>query len=264
MATQHNLEVLVAGWGNFFAIEVSSAQTNHRWFEYFQTLPLEVELIWPDQWNLMKILFILNRYGSLVATLFAYTLEAATKSTSFRLCRAGVISQGSQCASKTEILQLTAFKLVVIGLNLSWSETLLFMRVYALSGSNRYVGAFLCTLWTGIFCGITINFYYTTKVVEFLEFPWPGQACLAKPIANTLRLGFPFFVILAEQAVVMVLCIYYGLNKHWSSRSRLARTFSRDGTYYFIAISIMSVANVTFNLAFPGKFQHYFGPFVAL
>ncbi|KAH6902487.1 hypothetical protein BKA70DRAFT_1520916 [Coprinopsis sp. MPI-PUGE-AT-0042] len=204
---------------------------------------IQVELIWPDRWNLMKILFILNRYGSLVATLFAYTLEAATKSTSFRLCRAGVISQG-----------------MVIGLNLSWSETLLFMRVYALSGSNRYVGAFLCTLWTGIFCGITINFYYTTKVVEFLEFPWPGQACLAKPIANTLRLGFPFFVILAEQAVVMVLCIYYGLNKHWSSRSRLARTFSRDGTYYFIAISIMSVANVAFNLAFPGKFQHYFGP----
>ncbi|KAH6893793.1 hypothetical protein BKA70DRAFT_1440125 [Coprinopsis sp. MPI-PUGE-AT-0042] len=79
-----------------------------------------------------------------------------------------------------------------------------------------------------------------------------------------LSLGLPFFLILAEQAVVMVLCIYYGLNKHWSAYSRLVRTFSRDGTYYFIAISLMSVANVAFNLTFPGKFQHYFGPFVAL
>ncbi|KAH6893792.1 hypothetical protein BKA70DRAFT_1233126 [Coprinopsis sp. MPI-PUGE-AT-0042] len=250
MAAQHNLQALVVSWCNFFAIEgpPPGASATFLVVEYFQTLPLEVGLIWPDQWSLMKSLFILNRYGVLVATLFAYILltqavEATTKSTSFRLCRIGVFAQGA----------------------------LLFMRVYALSGSNRYMGAFLAILWTGIFCGLMVNVYQTTKVLEFLEFPFRDHACLAKPVASQLCLGLPFFLILAEQAVVMVLCIYYGLNKHWSAYSRLIRTFSRDGTYYFIAISralfllqvdsqitaepcpttVMSVANVAFNLTFP-------------
>ncbi|KAH6902488.1 hypothetical protein BKA70DRAFT_1435216 [Coprinopsis sp. MPI-PUGE-AT-0042] len=234
MAAQHNLQTLVVSWCNFFAIEGASA--TFLVVEYFQTLPLEIN----------------GAYEEPVHPQSVWSARGHSLCIHFGSGLRNRLHLG--CAESACLLK------AVVSFNLGVSETLLFMRVYALSGSNRYMGAFLAILWTGIFCGLMVNVYQTTKVLEFLEFPFRDHACLAKPVASQLCLGLPFFLILAEQAVVMVLCIYYGLNKHWSAYSRLIRTFSRDGTYYFIAISLMSVANVAFNLTFPGKFQHYFGP----
>lgn len=146
--------------------------------------------------------------------------------------------------------------------------------------------------------------------------PLPGYACLPTPIASRLLRTLPYFLILSEQIskhhpscsclkkaqrklvcpakVVIGLCIYFRLGEFASSRSRLARTFSRDGLYYFFAISctspgfsqtnfmlipdkVMSVANVSFSMAFlvsrhlpiysciladffQNKYDHYLGP----
>ncbi|KAH6909285.1 hypothetical protein BKA70DRAFT_231487 [Coprinopsis sp. MPI-PUGE-AT-0042] len=210
--------------------------------EWLETLPLEVTLVWSENWSLVKGLFFLNRYGTLLGTLFALFFEIATQRLTFKLCRIGVFTQG-----------------LVLLLNLTWSETILFMRVYALSKLDRRFGTFLAIFWAGIFTALIVNYARTVVVIEFIEGP-PGHVCLAKPIKQGMYLSLPFFLVLGEQTVVMALCIFFGFRSLWSAHNRLLRTFSRDGTYYFIALSAMSIGNVALILAFPGRFQNYLGP----
>lgn len=222
---------------------IKTASTTFLILEYLETLSSEIEFLWPDKWNLLKILYTINRYGTLTGTLFGLLFEGGSTNASFSLCRAGIYLQG-----------------LVITLVLAWSETILFMRVYALSRQNRYVGAFLVLFWLGIFSGLMTTFGRVVSVLEFLDRPLPGHACLPAVLPDKIGRLLPFILVLFEQIVVMAMCIYFRLNVFLSSRNRLARTFARDGLYYFFAISLMSVANVAFSLAFLEKFDHYLGP----
>ncbi|KAH6896157.1 hypothetical protein BKA70DRAFT_1438874 [Coprinopsis sp. MPI-PUGE-AT-0042] len=234
---------------NFLSIEAASA--TFILLEYFQNLPDEVALVWPDKWTLLKGLYVLNRYGALVGVVFGLMFEVGTKNATFVLCKTSVYFQG-----------------LVLLLNLAWSETILFMRVYALSRQNPYIGLFLAAFWTcfrlikGIFTALMVNFVRVVNVLVLLDHPFPGHACLPIPVVNKVLRTLPFFLILSEQIVVMALCVYFRLGDLASSRSRLSRTFSRDGLYYFFAISyeVMSIANVGFSLAFLDKYDHYLGP----
>ncbi|KAH6911030.1 hypothetical protein BKA70DRAFT_1423781 [Coprinopsis sp. MPI-PUGE-AT-0042] len=242
---------------NFLSIEAASA--TFILLEYFQNLPDEVALVWPDKWTLLKGLYVLNRYAALVGVVFGLMFEVGTKNATFVLCKTSVYFQG-----------------LVLLLNLAWSETILFMRVYALSRQNPYIGLFLAAFWTyhhfrlikGIFTALMVNFARVVNILVLLDHPFPGHACLPIPVNNRVLRTLPFFLILSEQIVVMALCIYFRLGDLASSRSRLARAFSRDGLYYFFAISLMSIANVGFSLAFllyipplfQDKYDHYLGP----
>ncbi|KAH6896165.1 hypothetical protein BKA70DRAFT_1269225 [Coprinopsis sp. MPI-PUGE-AT-0042] len=226
---------------NYLSIE--SAMATFILLEFFQTLPDEVALVWPDKWSLLKGLYMLNRYGALIGTVFSLMFEVGTKNSTFTLCKAGYYFQGA-----------------VLILNLAWSETILFMRVYALSRQNRYVGIFLAVTWTGIFAALVVNFLRGAFIFVFVDHPLPGYACLPTPIASKLLRTLPYFLILSEQILVICMCIYFRLGEFAGSKSRLARTFSRDGLYYFFAISLMSIANVSFSMAFLNKYDHYLGP----
>ncbi|KAH6909284.1 hypothetical protein BKA70DRAFT_231525 [Coprinopsis sp. MPI-PUGE-AT-0042] len=203
---------------------------------------IKVALVWSEDWSLVKGLFFLNRYGSLLGTLFALFFQIAVQGATFKLCKTGVFTQG-----------------LVFLLNLSWSETILFMRVYALSNLDRRLGTFLAIFWAGIFTALIVNFARTIAVIEFIEGP-PGYTCLPKPMKEEIYLILPFLLVLVEQTVVMVLCIFFGFRTLWLAHSRLLRTFAQDGTYYFIALSAMSIANVALALAFPGGSKNYLGP----
>ncbi|KAJ2923952.1 hypothetical protein H1R20_g13143, partial [Candolleomyces eurysporus] len=94
--TRHALHAVVALWA----------------VDWLQTLPLEVEVIWPSPWNFVKVLFLLNRYFPVdVIGAFIY-LNVANPNTCMIANSFGGVSS-------------------VLGI--AMAEAIIFLRLYALS-----------------------------------------------------------------------------------------------------------------------------------
>ncbi|KAG2019688.1 hypothetical protein CC2G_005103 [Coprinopsis cinerea AmutBmut pab1-1] len=192
--------------------------------DYLHGLPDEVSLVWPDRWSAMKVTFLLNRYIPPLSIVAAVAFEFASLHTSEK----------------------------------SWfCHTKRCCPLYDSSLGSRLTAAFLILFWLSIHISVFGNWLKAADIYEFISNPIEGVYCLPKPIETTIFLCLPFLLILLEQLVVMLLCLYFGLSKFWFSKNRLTRTFSRDGAYYFIVFSIVSIFNVVFSIIFRGQKHHY-------
>ncbi|KAG2019632.1 hypothetical protein CC2G_005054 [Coprinopsis cinerea AmutBmut pab1-1] len=192
--------------------------------EYFQTLELEIRYIWPGPTNVVKAIFYINRY----AIFFTIGVSMYFKN----------VADPSRCHA----VFITACVLMMI--SVGTSQALLFIRVWALADRNKKMMIFLMAyMVVNTNCGL-ICYIFFFRSMEYALSPIPSIiGCIA------LRAEYKFMtacfaLILSEQIVVMAVCLYLGIKRHWGAKSPLIRTFFVDGGIYFVAVAALALANM--------------------
>ncbi|KAJ2932073.1 hypothetical protein H1R20_g5029, partial [Candolleomyces eurysporus] len=219
-----------AAWGKILSRHALNVALTAAVADWIYTLPFEIEVIWPTKWNLVKVLYILNRYFLVDMFVYYLYLERANIET----CRISFIVSG-----------LTA----LVGLALA--EAVIFLRLYALSGQSR-----ICRIWLPLqFIAVQITaccvegFFY--KSVVYAPSPLPQHvACL--PISGASYLAMMIFgLLMVNETIILLAMVYIGLKKHRRMRSPLVTTFYRDGIVFFSALAGTSIVNIVLLLSLP-------------
>ncbi|KAJ3510534.1 hypothetical protein NMY22_g15952 [Coprinellus aureogranulatus] len=208
--------------------------------DYLQTLDLEIALIWPTKWNLVKIMYFINRYLPLAFLPVIIYYNAAPGPLSPETCK-------------------TLFSVPCMGIAfcLLISEVILYIRVYALSGKTRPMVIFLVVHGGTIILTCLVLFAYYLALGKFAPSPYPELAgCFGVSSGNSKYVVVCFALVLYSGLVTMSLCIWCGLKTYWISRhSRLVKIFYRDGTFYFVMLVALSLTNGFVALLAPAKYR---------
>ncbi|KAJ2932973.1 hypothetical protein H1R20_g4110, partial [Candolleomyces eurysporus] len=174
--------------------------------DFVHTFPDEVRLMWPTPISLPKVLFFALRYHILVHGVFAMTLST---------------------------------KLTVIA-----SETILLIRVYAFSGKDKKLLAFLLFQFIGIHVSELVVFARWLQSVKFVDLPMRNVGCIPAG-ANMTLLGIVFSLLLCSVTAIMLSMLYIMFRKYRDLRtSSLISIIYRDGLVYFVCLSALACANV--------------------
>ncbi|KAJ2932062.1 hypothetical protein H1R20_g5019, partial [Candolleomyces eurysporus] len=223
--------------------------------DWLHSLPFEIEVIWTAKWNLVKILYILNRYFLADMSLYYVYLELADVET----CRISFIIFGGERFDEflpiprpTQTIQVTA----LIGVALA--EMVIFLRLYALSGQSP-----IYRIWLPLqFLAVQVTAYCLAEPDggNTLDMPSPLPeyvACL--PVSGTINLATALFGLLMANETTMV---HVGLKKHRRTRSPLITTFYRDGIVFFLALAGSSIVNIVLLLSLPPSANTMFAMYV--
>ncbi|KAJ7762579.1 hypothetical protein B0H16DRAFT_1529267 [Mycena metata] len=199
-------------------------------WDWLSCLPQEWKYIWKSNrgWSPVKILYCLVRYYTLAVLIvtdvwfFAKWSEAS-------------------CAKYVRILPGIA---VPIDLSV---ELVLAVRIYALYGCNKRVGAFLGVLIAG-FLGVMIA--VPILAFDYTRLPsWPGPCVVTgKPSIAGPKFIIAFYASPMTFDIIMTAMTVYKVMDHtrhgWSSS--LMNRMLRDGLFYFFAITSLNLLNVIF------------------
>ncbi|KAG2019767.1 hypothetical protein CC2G_005175 [Coprinopsis cinerea AmutBmut pab1-1] len=234
------------------ADHVFSAQWNVRVFvagatfllaEYIQTLELEVSLVWPSPWNHVKIVYFLNRLVPFMIIICGIYYNLSTHLMSNLECRA-----------------LFSIGCWGVALSILISELILYFRVYALSGRGRVIKHFI------VINGVLIWASSLALVGKYLELgTWTTYESNSRILGCTTSstsanhsqlIMISYAILLYSGIAMMVLSVYYGLRGYWRSKhSPLVKVFYRDGTFYFIALTVMATLNGVAAILLPWQYR---------
>ncbi|KAF6758143.1 hypothetical protein DFP72DRAFT_888213 [Ephemerocybe angulata] len=240
--------------GSLFAefIKFGKSQQSIK-YAYFASLTLalaegfqcfaseELSLIWTAKWNLGKGLYILARYIVFIE-LAIPGLYLLPSGLSPLVCCQRMFAAATSILNSVEV---------------SAAEAILFLRVYALGGTDRRLGAFLLLKYLGVhIAAYTLLYKFLNSIVCKHPSPFPSViSCLPIKVDNRM-LSIVFILILASEIVILLLTFWLCFTKHKSTNSPLVGTFSRDGLYYFVLISAMSAGNIICNLVAPAGYVY--------
>ncbi|EAU89002.2 hypothetical protein CC1G_10698 [Coprinopsis cinerea okayama7 len=237
-SAQWNVRVFVAGatflvcircWRLVLVLPPHHAHSKLKLAEYIQTLELEVSLVWPSPWNHVKIVYFLNR--------------------------------------------LVPFMIIICGiywgvaLSILISELILYFRVYALSGRGRVIKHFI------VINGVLIWASSLALVGKYLELgTWTTYESNSRILGCTTSstsanhsqlIMISYAILLYSGIAMMVLSVYYGLRGYWRSKhSPLVKVFYRDGTFYFIALTVMATLNGVAAILLPWQYRFLMATYV--
>ncbi|TEB32726.1 hypothetical protein FA13DRAFT_223877 [Coprinellus micaceus] len=207
------------------------------WADHMHTLPLEIKHMWTRRITFAKVLYFLTRYYLLVHSMLWVTYHANEDLTG-KLCEFP-FARNSVSSQVTLVL----------------CEAISYIRVYAFSGRNKWLLAFLSV---GFVAVNVVTFYYLQrfiKSVSFLDLPpdarlgcFPGKAdgFALTVIESTLLLSLTI-------ATLIMICIAIRRRRVMGGKNRLLQIFYQDGIFYFISISILAVMNIFIFLLAPGN-----------
>ncbi|KAJ7839253.1 hypothetical protein B0H14DRAFT_1075508 [Mycena olivaceomarginata] len=202
-------------------------------WDWLSCLPQEWRCIWKSRpgWSPIKILYCLVRY---------YTLLVLVVTDVWFFADWSEVS----CARYVRILPGIA---VLIDVSV---ELVLALRVYALYGCSKTIGAFLLLLIAG-FLGVMIA--VPILAFDYTRFPsWPSP-CIIVEVTGKPSIAGPKFIIafyaspMGFDIVMTTLTVYKVIdhNRHGESSSLMNRMV-RDGIFYFVAITSLNLLNVIF------------------
>ncbi|KAF8599788.1 hypothetical protein BDV93DRAFT_609081 [Ceratobasidium sp. AG-I] len=209
-------------------------------YDYFLTLPDEVRLIWPTDWSLVKILFLINRYTVPVfLTINSWEMTGFSGPSSDTdpadVCRRWVPIEGyAEIAS------------------LGISNFLLLLRVHALYGRSRKVLIILCIFY--ILTYISILGTATTALIHMiprLTYSHLAGICSVNEKPVTLQavwaapLGFEILVF----AMTLRKCLEHA--KSQQLQIPILQTLYRDGFLYFFIIVVTRILNLALWIVAP-------------
>ncbi|KAH6916240.1 hypothetical protein BKA70DRAFT_1255103 [Coprinopsis sp. MPI-PUGE-AT-0042] len=209
--------------------------------EYFENFQGEVVLIWPSKWGLVKFFYFANRLLPFFVLPFGITYYTIAQS------------------DATPVVCAFIFGTAGIGaaLCMLMSEVILYLRLYALSGRQRWVKNFIIVNGTLIFvvCIGALSTYMGRSTWGPSQFPG-FFGCVGKPNKNALFVVVAYLTILYSGLVTVILCAYFGIRHYWESReSRLVVLFYRDSMLYFVVLAAMSITNLAAVFTLPPRFK---------
>ncbi|KAH6903084.1 hypothetical protein BKA70DRAFT_610296 [Coprinopsis sp. MPI-PUGE-AT-0042] len=212
--------------------------------EYFHTLELEVSVIWTAPWNLVKYLYFANKILPFLVLPF------------------GLVYNLMPDPTPRECTLVFSVPWIGITMCIMLSEAILYIRLYALSGHARWTLLLILVNGSTIFivCNVLFGFYLARGSWGPSQFQSvPG--CFGQFTNNGQLVMIGYAFLLYSVVATMVLCIYFGVRMFWSSRqSPLIKIFYRDGTFYFVVLALMSVANGVAAVFLPAGYRFILAP----
>lgn len=204
--------------------------------DYLHTFPDEVRLMWPGRMTLPKAIFFALRYYSMAHHILALMYGERTGLTP------------SECNARFQIVSISTAAIIVT------AEALLFLRVYAFSGKNRKMLAYLIVLFIAIQASAFFLLYKFLESVKFVESPFLNMICLPLHLDSNL-LAYVFTLLLLSVIIVMLIMVWIAFQKQRNFNSALLTIFYRDGVFYFICLSALASANIIVNFAAPAGYK---------
>ncbi|KAF6761320.1 hypothetical protein DFP72DRAFT_880722 [Ephemerocybe angulata] len=204
--------------------------------DFIHTFSEEVRLMWPIPLSSVKVLFFVARY---------YTLLHLGLSAMYHL-RSGLTP--GECTRAFVQLFISSSMAVLS------AEVILYMRVYALSGMNKRLMAYLAIQYL-ILHGFALRF--TTKILVSVRFepsPIPNLPCIPIYIDRSAA-GIVFCLSLASTIAIMAIMVYISRRQYRDFESSLISLFFRDGVLYFICLSTLTCANIVSSNVAPPPYK---------
>lgn len=216
--------------------------------EAFQMVDLEVELIWQaTRWGWLKGLYVASRAVPIILLLFS-AIPFGLRNPTPKVCDG-----------------VTGTAMLGVAVSIILAEAILCLRIYALSGCRRWVRIFLYLHATFVFMGALVPVSLFMKQVSWgpSEYPENPYGCYIRTTKN-LFAAVSYGILLYSGLVMMGLSTYFGVRNYWEIRdSPLIKVFYRDGTFYFMILAGMAIANGLASLLLPVGYQFLLGPLQA-
>lgn len=212
--------------------------------EFFNTIEDEVELLWPSDWSLAKVLFFANRVSPFIIVPLTPIYNLIPN------------PEPQTCQIIFGVLLLGVSTSIII------AEGLLYLRLYALAGRTR---------WARL--ALTSNILFSALLAIIVQVYYIASGTWGKDIisgchtisASSLFILIGFATLVYNGLMGMVLSIYFGVKAYWAAkRSPLFQVFYLDGTFYFIVLAVMSAGNGIAALLLPAGYRYLMGPFQAI
>lgn len=212
-------------------------------YDYLLTLPMEIALIWPSKWCLLKMLYIAQRYTPFYDTLglvlhhqFALNLSPTYCLTNYKISGWSYIS------------------------SIAISEVILALRLWAIYDQSHRVA-----LWLAIFflaCWIpnfTIMGHFL-KSMGFAPPPIPYPGCFI--IAGSPILAVCWILMMIYDAGNVVMMSLRGYTAYRSGgNSHFLNVVYRDGIIYYFCLFLVSTVNVVVINILPPDLVHLLSSF---
>ncbi|KAF8523443.1 hypothetical protein BU17DRAFT_20918, partial [Hysterangium stoloniferum] len=203
-------------------------------YDYFETLEDEIRYVWPQKWNVGKVLYMWIRYYGIALLVFDVT--------QIHLFSRPGITNDTVCVAMDSIIR-------VVGAILLWTiEIIMQLRIYALYKRSHKVGLFNLTLFLasiGAFLWILIHNALRRRAVisEAIHFPLPGCPSIHSGIEWLQWVPATIF-----EGVLFCWALYKTLEStvgRWQSGSSISlyTLILRDNLLYFFGITCLLIFN---------------------
>lgn len=217
---------------------VNVASTAYLVLDYFQTFHAEIQLIWPRRWTLVKILFLLSRYLPFVYA--PTTLWVGLQAVGAALEDCAVAFGASS---------------VLILVSMMLAEAIMCVRLYALGKNSKRLLAWLLLQFIATQGTTFTVFALFVKSVKYLPSPIRSVPGCIPYRFDSQKLLIAFGMIVASQLVIMFLSSWVVLTKYQESTSPLLTVMYRDGFFYFVSLTLVTIANIVFHQLGPGELK---------
>ncbi|RXW22049.1 hypothetical protein EST38_g3819 [Candolleomyces aberdarensis] len=127
------------------------------------------------------------------------------------------------------------------------SEAILYLRLYAFSGRDNRLLAFLTLNFLAFTIGAWVFFVHFFRSMKYERIPVPNVVCLPTE-ADTRLYGALYGCYLASVSVAMITMLYIQFRKYGNLNSALMKIFYQDGVFYFMCLSAIAIANLIVNV----------------
>ncbi|KAJ8697741.1 hypothetical protein PTI98_004515 [Pleurotus ostreatus] len=185
-------------------------------YDYILTVYDERNLVWQAKWSVGKVLFLLTRYPTFVDVGMAIYHNIAP----------------SIPPETCVLLYNVSGWMVIIGMIIA--EIIMVIRVWALWGNSKIVGAILVVLSIIGVVVTAISYALFSGSLEFIATDTiaPGLiGCLPGRGTNIVFIGY--LVLMAYEALVMILLLLKGVQHFRHVSTRFLYAFYQDGIVYY-------------------------------
>ncbi|KAJ3539582.1 hypothetical protein NMY22_g4673 [Coprinellus aureogranulatus] len=208
--------------------------------EALHTMPQEVSLIWQAEWNMGKVLYLLNRLYDLGG--FDDAMRSAIHCSYIRDSD-WVDFRRKHVASELRS-QLPNFLLVI-----------LYLRVFALSGKSRAIGGLLLILF--LLPGAASVFLVMFSMsLEYEPSPAPAVISCLPVTGRPERMTIAMILVAASELIILLLTPWLLFYRFWGSTSHLVASFYRDGAVYFVTITSVAIGSIICNVVAPPGYAY--------
>ncbi|KAF4574391.1 hypothetical protein EYR40_005890 [Pleurotus pulmonarius] len=204
-------------------------------YDYFLTLPDEIQYVWPTHWCLGKVLYLSSKY--LIIVIFLAELHWITSHN----------VPEAECRTSNTILHY-GYLLAVIA-----AENILTLRVWALWNQRRWVTIMLgCLCIVGIALGfkdISTGYQNDIYLTDYAKASLSYPGCATVGDDRTASATSYITVLAHETDSTMPI-------------SSMMYTFYEDGLIYYAALLAISIVNMIVSLTQPVEFINLFFPYV--
>ncbi|PPR01741.1 hypothetical protein CVT24_001561 [Panaeolus cyanescens] len=216
-------------------------------YDWALTLDLEIAMVWKSNWNLMKVLFLIQRYLPFIDTVFLVLLLKFGLGMDNAICKRVYAASGYLMASGTAI-----------------SELILTLRVWAVWHRDKRLTILLPMVVVGIWVPIMYYMYIFLNSLQFATLPkalldlHDTQCFIVKADS---RFYLVWLLLMIMDAVILFLMMIPGYKAYRAGGdSALYQTVYRDGAIYYLYLFALSTINIVLIRVLPHGYENLLTP----